>query len=221
MKPKRQTPIRCLLVDDHVIMREGLRSLLQRESGFEVIGDAGDGLQAIKLARQLAPDVVVMDVSMPDLNGIEATRRICATPAPPKILCLSMHAERGLVTAMLQAGASGYLLKSGAARELVEALRVVMSGNTYLSPTIAAEVVADHARHGRSARRSGRPRLTSRERQVLELIAEGCHTKEIASRLNIGIKTVFTHRERMMRKLGVESNVALVKYAMREGLTSV
>lgn len=220
MKSKRRASIRCLLVDDHAIMREGLRSLLEREPGFEVVGDAGDGRKAIKLARQLSPDIVVMDVSMPDVNGIEATRTICAAPIAPKILCLSMHAERGLITAMLQAGASGYLLKSGAARELVEALRVVMSGNTYLSPSIAADVVADHARQGRGSTRGG-VQLTSRERQVLEMIAEGCHTKEIASRLNIGIKTVFTHRERMMRKLRVESNVGLVKYAMREGLTSV
>lgn len=221
MKSTKKTPIRCLLVDDHAIMREGLRSLLEREEDIEVVGEAGDGRAAIKLARLLAPDIVVMDVTMPELNGIEATRQIRAAPDAPKVLCLSMHAERGLVTGMLKAGANGYLLKSGAARELVDALHVVLSGNTYLSPPIAAGVVDRFVRDGSNDGRGTRPKLTARESQVLELIAEGCHTKEIADRLKIGVKTVFTYRERTMRKLGLRSNVELVKHALREGMSAL
>lgn len=209
------------MADDHAIMREGLRSLLEKEKDIEVVGEAGDGRTAIKLTRQLAPDIVVMDVTMPELNGIEATRQIRAAPDAPKVLCLSMHAERGLVIGMLKAGANGYLLKSGACRELVDALRVVLSGNTYLSPPIAAEVVDRFVRDGSPEGRGSRPRLTARESQVLELIAEGCHTKEIADRLKIGVKTVFTYRERTMRKLGLRSNVELVKHALREGMSAL
>lgn len=221
MRATKKPPVRCLLTDDHAIMREGLRSLLEKDDNFVVVGEAGDGRSAIKLVRQLAPDVVVMDVTMPDMNGIEATRQIRALPDSPKVLCLSMHAERGLVTGMLKAGANGYLLKSAAARELIDALNVVMSGNTYLSPPIAAAVVERFVRDGSDVSRSSQSRLTRRESQVLELIAEGCHTKEIAHRLKIGIKTVFTYRERTMRKLGLHSNVELVKHALREGMSAL
>jgi DNA-binding NarL/FixJ family response regulator len=212
-KPKR--PIRCLLAEDHAIVREGLRGLLSRERDISVVGDVGDGRSAIALAREIAIDVVIMDVSMPDINGIEATREICSLPGAPSVLCLSVHSERGVVAAMLEAGASGYILKTGAAHELIEAVRVVAARGTYLSPSIVKAVVA-----GEYANEAG-PHLTSRERQVLGLIAEGLHTKEIAHRLHISIKTVFTHREKVMRKLDLRSNVALAKFALRQGISQL
>ncbi|HPA19737.1 MAG TPA: response regulator transcription factor [Verrucomicrobiae bacterium] len=212
-KPKR--PIRCLLAEDHAIVREGLQGLLSKERDISVVGDVGDGRSAIDFARKVATDVVIMDVSMPDINGIEATREICSLPGAPRVLCLSVHSERGVVAAMLEAGASGYILKTGAARELIEAVRVVAAGGTYLSPPIVKAVVV-----GQYANEAG-PHLTSRERQVLGLIAEGLHTKEIAHRLHISIKTVFTHREKVMRKLDLRSNVALAKFALRQGISQL
>jgi two-component system, NarL family, response regulator LiaR len=213
--------IRVLLVDDHTILREGLRSLLALESDIAVVGDVGDGRSAVQAARKLTPDVVVMDIGMPGLNGVDATRQLLSGPCTSRVLCLSVHQEKSLVTAMLRAGASGYLLKTSAAKELVNAVRTVASGATYLSPPIAADVVDQHIRGRDSTRGGAYETLTERERQVLQLVAEGLNTKDIAARLHLSPKTVLAHRESLMRKLGVDSVVALARYAVREGVTDL
>lgn len=214
--------IRILLADDHDIVREGLRSLLEREPDMDVVADVADGRSAIRVTRELRPDVVIMDIGMPDLNGIDATRQIVADLGTAKVLCLSVHREKGLVTAMLQAGARGYLIKTHATKELVEAVRSVAEGNTFVSPQVAGALV-DHLVQagGPGAEAGARPQLSTREREVLQLIAEGHHTKEIASRLHISPKTVLAHRESLMRKLGVDSVVALAKFALREGISQL
>lgn len=207
-------PIRCLLAEDHAVVREGLRQLLAKERDVRIVGDVGDGRAAIALAKESAVDIVIMDVSMPDLNGIEATRQIRSLPNGPRVLCLSVHSEPGVVSAMLEAGANGYILKTSASQDLIEAVRVVAAGGTYLSPAIVKTVA------GRWTDEAG-PRLTQREREVLQLIADGLHTKEIADRLKISIKTVFTHREKIMRKLGLQSNVDLARFALRQGISQL
>lgn len=213
--------VRCILVDDHPIVREGLRSLIEKEPDIQVVADVGDGQAAIEGARTLAPDVVVVDIGLPEMSGIAVTREIRSQPDAPKVLCLSVHSEKGIVAAMLKAGASGYLLKTSAARELTEAIRIVVAGGNYRSPALTA-LIGDMPLEGNQDHTpEALPRLTSREREVLELIAEGCHTKEIASRLDVSIKTVFTHRERLMRKLRLESNVHLAKFALREGISQL
>lgn len=207
-------PIQCLLAEDHAVVREGLRELLAKESDVTVVADVGDGRAAIAMAKEMPLDIVIMDISMPDINGIEATRTICSQTNAPRVLCLSVHSEPGVVSAMLEAGASGYILKTSASRDLIDAVRVVAAGGTYLSPAIVKTVA------GRWTEEAG-PRLTSRESEVLALIADGLHTKEIADRLQISIKTVFTHREKIMRKLGLQSNVALAKFALRQGISQL
>jgi DNA-binding NarL/FixJ family response regulator len=219
--PTGTRKIRVLLADDHTILREGLRGLLEMEPDIAVVGDVGDGRAAVQAARKLMPDVVVMDVGMPGLNGVDATRQLLTSPCKSKILCLSVHQEKSIVAAMLRAGASGYLLKTSAAKELVNAVRTVASGTTYLSPPIAAEIVDQHVR-GRGATHGGAyEALTERERQVLQLVAEGFNTKDIAARLHLSPKTVLAHRESLMRKLGVDSVVALARYAVREGVSDL
>jgi len=215
--------IRVLLADDHGVLREGLRALLEQQPDMQVVAEAANGRDAVRLTLELAPDVVVMDIGMPDLNGIDATRQIVADLFSARVLCLSVHREKKLVQAMLEAGASGYLLKTAAAKELITAVRtVVMHGRVYLSSEIAADVVQHHVRGKGLATKSGAyADLTERERQVLQLIAEGHHTKDIAGRLHISPKTVLAHRENVMRKLGVDSTVALARYALREGIVEL
>jgi DNA-binding NarL/FixJ family response regulator len=209
-----------LLVDDHQLMRMGLRSLLEKEPSFEVVGEADSGRHAVRMALELRPNVVVMDVAMADLNGIDATRQIRTELPDTRIVALSMHVERRFITGMLSAGASGYVLKSGAFEELVEAIRAVRSNGIYASPRIAAAVVEDYvARLGKVSPSS--EHLSAREREVLQLIAEGKSTKEIATRLHVSVNTVDTHRRRIMEKLGLYSVAELTKYAVREGLTSL
>ncbi len=212
--------IRILLADDHQIVREGLAALLDGQPGIEVVGFALDGREAVKLAEELSPDLLLMDVAMPGMNGVEATRQLASQLPQVKVLCLSMHVERRFVSAVLEAGAAGYLLKDCAREELAEAIRQVSAGRSYLSPAVAATVVEDYA-----ARLAGRlPRnasaLSGREREVLQLLAEGASTREIAQRLHLSTKTVGSHRERIMRKLGLDSIAALTKYAIRHGLTT-
>ena len=213
--------VRILLADDHRIMRQGLRALLEKEADVEVSGEAEEGRTAVQLARKLKPDVVVMDVGMPDLNGIEATRQINAEAPAAKVLALSMHADKRFVERMLTAGASGYVLKDDAFEELVGAIRTVAANKIYLSPGIAGAVVEDFVRYSRTAESTGRIILTPRQREVLQLLAEGKTTKQIASLLYVSRKTVETHRRQIMEKLDIHSIAELTKYAVREGLTSI
>ena len=213
--------IRILLADDHVVLREGLRALVEMEPDMEVVGGVANGRDAIEKAAELAPDVVVMDIGMPELNGIDAARQIMAQQPHVAILCLSVHREKGLVAAMLKAGATGYLLKTSARTELVDALRAVALGETYLSPTIASDVVEHHLRSRNAGKLGVYSALTEREREVLQLIAEGHHTKSIADRLQVSPKTVLTHRENMMKKLRIDSVSGLTRYALREGLAEL
>jgi len=213
--------IRILLADDHKIVRDGLRSLLQAEADLEVVGEAANGREAVRLAQELSPDVVVMDVGMPDLNGIEATRYIAGGPSGAKVIALSMHSDRRFVEGMLAAGATGYLLKDSAFEELARAIRAVAAGRTYLCPSVAGVVVQALVRASHAAQPARSPVLTPREREVLQLLAEGKSTKQIAGTLGVSVKTVETHRSRIMDKLDVHSVPELTKYAIREGLTSL
>jgi len=211
---------RVLLVDDHEMFLAGLDALLERQQDMEVVGQAGDGMEAVKKAHASRADVVVMDVSMAGMNGIEATREITSKLPGVKVLCLSMHAERRFVAAALDAGASGYLLKDNSFEELVDAIRTVRRNQTYLCPTVAGTVVEAYRAQRQEGVSSVFTLLTHREREVLQLLAEGRSTKEIAARLSLSLKTVGTHRGHIMEKLSIHSVAGLTKYAIREGLTT-
>jgi len=212
---------RILLADDHRIFRQGLRSLLEREGGAEVVAEADDGREAVRLAEKHRPDVVLMDIGMPNLNGVEATRRIVGGDSGVKVVALSIHADIQFVGSMLEAGASGYLLKDCAFEQLSNAIETVMEGRTYLSPKVADIVVDGYVRNVSEAREDSFPELTPREREILQLIAEGNSTKRIAYQLNVSVKTVETHRRNIMEKLDMHSVAQLTKYAVRRGLTSL
>lgn len=213
--------IKILLADDHKITRQGLRSLLEKESDMEVVAEAEEGRTAVCLVRELSPDVVVMDVSMPDLNGMEATRQIVAELPNVKVIALSMHSDNLFVSEMLKSGASGYLLKDCAFEELARAIHVVVEGKTYLSPAISGVVVDDYLHHLARTESTSSEVLTDREREVLQLIAEGNSTKQVALKLHISVKTVETHRRQIMSKLNIHTIAELTKYAIRQGLTSL
>ena len=210
---------RILLADDHEIMRAGLRAILESEAGMEVVGEADNGRDAVKSAQECQPDVVLMDIGMPDLNGIEATRQILSEAPDVKVIALSMHADKRFVASMFQAGASAYLLKKSAARELLKAIAEVTGGQIYISPQVAGVVVQDYVQHLGEATPAGADGLSPREREVLQLIVEGNTTPEIARTLNVSEKTVGTHRQHIMDKLDIHSIAELTKYAIREGLT--
>lgn len=213
--------IRIIIADDHNIMREGLKSLIQQEEGIEVVGEADNGTQVVELAAKVRPHVVVMDVAMPDLNGIEATRKIVANNPQTKVVALSGHASKAFVREMLTAGASAYVVKKRAYEDLIRAIREVMKGKKYLSPEIAGGVVDDYIElSASSCTNSAFIILTDREREVLQQIAEGKTTKEMAYALGVSIKTVETHRRNIMEKLDLHSIAELTKYAIREGITS-
>jgi len=212
---------RIVLADDHRLMREGLKTLISGESDLEVVGEAEDGRSAVSLALELLPDVVIMDVAMPHLNGIEATRQILKQAPSVRIIALSMHSDRRFVGEMLKVGASGYLLKDGAFDELVRAIRAVLAGQVYLNPRIASIVVEHHVRRPKAENASVWSVLTAREREVLQLLSEGKTSKLIAAQLHISAKTVESHRRQITDKLGLRSVAELTKYAIREGLTSV
>jgi DNA-binding NarL/FixJ family response regulator len=213
--------IRILLVDDHRMVREGVRSLLGASPDVEVVGEAGNGWEALDLVRTLSPDVVVMDIRMPDLNGVEATRLIRAQYKRVKVIALSMHADSRYVHNMLYAGACGYVLKSSAHEELLHAVRAASQGKAYLSPEIVGMVVERsttlHSGPGVSAYST----LSARERQVLQLVAEGKSSAGIAKELRVTVRTIETHRLHLVQKLGLHGTADLTKYAIREGLTSV
>lgn len=212
---------RVLLADDRRMMREGLRALLEKHPEMEVVGEAEDGREAVALAAEHKPDVVIMDVSMPGLNGIEATRQILRDQPKAKVLGLSVHADRRYALTMLEAGAVGYLIKNSASEELYRALEAVSKGQTYLSPAVARVLVDSYRSRQSPAQQAVGQTLTDREREVLQLLAEGMTSKEIAARLHLSATTVDTHRRQIMSKLELHSVAELTKYAIREGLTSV
>lgn len=206
--------IRVLLADDHALVRQGFRLILSAQPDIEIVGEAGNGRETLELAEKLHPDVVVMDVAMPEMNGIEATRRLTALSPRTRVLALSMHKDSVYVREILRAGARGYLLKDAIDRDLVAAVRAVAAGEGYLSPAVSEAVLSDYRRHVNDPL----DLLTSREREVLQLIAEGKTNKEIASILNLSVYTVDAHRGRIMEKLNVHSVSELVRFAVRAGL---
>jgi DNA-binding NarL/FixJ family response regulator len=214
-------PVRIIIADDHRIVREGLRHLLEKRTDFKVVAEAPDGESAVRLAKELSPDVVILDISMPGLNGIEATRRILAERPGVKVLALSMHSDRRFVIETLKAGASGYVLKDSAFDELARAIEVVMARGAFLSPAITEMVVRDYVTQAGVDDAAAFSVLTPREREVLQLMAEGESTKAIAGRLAVSVKTVETYRQQIMEKLDLHSVAELTKYAIREGLTEL
>ena len=211
--------IRVLLVDDHKILREGLHSLLSMQEDIEVVGEASDGRAALELIGQLKPDIVVMDIAMPGMDGLEATRRIKNDFPETRVLILTQHDNREYVFSLLQAGAVGYILKKSGGAEVINAIRSTFAEGAFLPPGIAREVMDRYIQ--RPPEETGRPHLTDREKQVLRLIAEGKSNKEIAEMLFLSVKTVIAHRTNIMDKLDIHSRTELVKYAIRQGLISV
>ena len=206
--------IHILLADDHAVVRQGFKMILAAQPDMEIVGEAGNGREALDLAGQLQPDVIVMDVAMPELNGIEATRRIADLSPRSRVLALSMHKDSVYVREILRAGARGYLLKDSIASDLLAAVRAIARGEGYLSPGVSDAVLNDYRRHVTDPI----DLLTSREREVLQMIAEGKTNKDIATVLNLSVYTVDAHRGRIMEKLNVQSVTDLVRFAVRAGL---
>jgi len=211
--------IRILLAEDHAIMRTGLRLVLERQSDFQVIGEASDGREALALAQKERPNVAVMDIGMPNLNGIEATRQLCATLPDCAVVILSMHSDEGYVLRALKAGAKGYLLKESADSDLIAAIRAVVAGKAYFSPAVSRMLVEDYVRQLQDREiEDSYELLTTREREVLQLIAEGRSNKEIATQLNLSLYTIETHRGNLMEKLNLHTVPELILYAVRKGV---
>ena len=206
--------MRILLADDHAVVRQGFRMILSAQPDFEVVAEAANGREAVEMAEKARPDVVVMDVSMPELNGIEATRRIMEANDRTRILALSMHRDSVYVREILRAGAVGYLLKDAVENEFLIAVRAVARGEAYLSPAVSDAVLVDYRKHVKDPI----DLLSSREREVLQMIAEGKTNKEIAATLNLSVYTVEAHRGRIMEKLNLHSGGELVRFALRHGL---
>lgn len=209
---------RILVVDEQQIVREGLRRILETQPDLKVVGEAGDGREAIARAAELRPDVVVIELQLPRLSGIDAIRQIRETDASVRCIVLSTHQSGSRVREALMAGASGYVPKSSASKDLVDAIQTVQTGRSYLAPAVADHLVSSLTGGARPAQ--GEPDLTNRQRQVLQLIAEGLSTKEIAAELGISLKTAQTHRAKLMHKLGVHKASGLVRFAIREGIVA-
>ena len=210
--------VRIIIADDHKIMRDGLRNMLDKETGMEVVAEAKNGREALRLAEQLRPDILIMDISMDDLNGIDATRALIAKGLGTKIIALSMHADKRFVAGMFEAGAMAYLLKDCSYDELLQAVRQVLAGRTYLCSMISGVVIRDYIQR---MRRNETSVLSPREKEILQLMAEGSTTKRIADQLKVSVKTVETHRQHIMEKLNIFSIAELTKYAIKEGITSL
>ncbi|WP_457355347.1 response regulator [Roseateles sp. P5_D6] len=213
--------LRLVLADDHQLVREGLRALLTRDSRLEVVGLAADGAAAVTLVRQLQPDLLITDIAMPGLNGLEAARRVCAQEAPARVICLSMHGDQRSVVSAMQAGASGFVLKDSSCDELLGAVRQVAAGHIYLSPGLVGGLVDEIRDRQRVQQAPSGPTLTAREREIVQLFAEDLSTQDIADRLKLSAKTVATHRENVTQKLGVRGIAGMTRYAIREGLTEM
>jgi DNA-binding NarL/FixJ family response regulator len=228
------TPIRVLVVDDHGLVRAGLRALVEKMSGVEVVGEASEGRDALKIVEARNPDVVLMDLAMPGLNGLETTARILRTSPATRVIVVSIHSDPESVLAAIDAGAAGYMSKDATVNELELALRSVLRGGTYLSPSISRHVVDDYRRrvvdeglNGSSTQPGIRPersqlaRLTPRQREVLQLLAEGSSSRKMARTLNVSIKTIETHRAQLMSRLGIHDVAGLVRFAIRAGLVRI
>jgi two-component system response regulator NreC len=213
-------PIRILICDDHVLFAEGIKAILRTEQGIEVVGEVRDGRQAVEKVKELRPDVVLMDVSMPDLSGFEATRRVHEADPSVKVLMLTMHDEEELVARCLEAGAAGYIIKDAPATQLIYAIETVMKGERYLSPVVLKKVVAGYVKNSKRPQTSY-DRLSAREREILKLLAEGLTVKEIATRLNLSVKTVDVHKYNLMRKIDVHDRAELIRYAIQKRLIEV
>lgn len=214
-------PVGVIFVDDHEVFHACIRHLFDLQDNMKMLAVANNGRSAVKLARELSPDVVVMDISMPGLNGIDATRKILSENPGTKIIALSMHSERNIILQILRAGAKGYVLKDSAFDELVTAIQAVMRDNMYLSPKITGSVLDDLLQREEEPESVAAAALSVREREVLQLIAEGRATREIADELNLSVKTIETHRAQIMRKIKANNLADLIKYAVREGLTTL
>jgi DNA-binding NarL/FixJ family response regulator len=213
--------IRILLADDHTVVRDGLRVLLERQPGFEIAGEASDGIEAVRLAEESNPDVVLMDIAMPLLNGIEATRRIAAKCSRTAVIILSMHYDESYIIRSLKAGARGYLVKDSAKMDLINGIRAVHEGRSFLSPKVSRILQDDHLRQLESkGLDDSYDLLTDREREILQLVAEGRTNKEIANLLNISPYTIDTHRTHIFQKLNLHSAPELILYAVRKGIIS-
>lgn len=210
---------KVLLVDDHKIMREGISALLRKYSEFDVVGQAADGRQALEMVSQLKPDIVIMDVGMPNLNGVDATKQLLSINPDLKVMALSTHSDGAVVAKMVKAGAAGYMLKESAFEELIEGLTTLQDGKTFLCSKISKIVFSEYVGMITNSKAMNGDGLTNREREVLQLVAEGHTTKEIADILKLSTKTIDSHREHIMEKLGIRNIAGLTKYAIREGLT--
>jgi DNA-binding NarL/FixJ family response regulator len=212
--------IRVLICDDHSLLREGLRAILREQPSFEVVGDARNGIEAVEATRRLRPDVVLMDIDMPELSGLEATRRIHEARLPGKVLILSLYDDEDLIAGCLDAGASGYVLKDTPSAQLLYAIEAVHRGERYMSPR-ALSMVVEHGRKGGKETGTRYDLLTDREREVLKLLADGFSSKDLAARLDLSVKTVDAHKYNLMRKLDIHNRAGLVKYAIRKKLVQV
>ena len=209
--------IRILLADDHALVRAGMKSLIESAEGFEVVGEASNGREAVRLAKALKPDVALFDIAMPELNGLDAARRVAAECPEVRVLILSMHSDPGYVREAMQAGTAGYVLKEAGVEELELAIRAVLRGERYLDPRVSKQVIEGYVR---ALEGEARPALTPRQREILQLIAEGRSTREIAERLHLSVKTVETHRAQVMDRLGIRDVAGLTRYAIRIGLVT-